>query len=155
MPRAGFYAIESRRIRFGRDGRWYSDDEPIANAKIAALFSRSIRPAPGGGYRLEMGDERAGIEVDDTPYVVTTIDGDPEHGFEVVLNDGTRAALDPESLRSGPDNALYCGVKEIEQARFLRPAYYALSRWIVAADDGFALPVRGRNHPIRPRSADA
>src|SRR5262249_9369269 len=25
MPRAGFWAIESRAIRFGKDGRWYSD----------------------------------------------------------------------------------------------------------------------------------
>ena len=39
MARAGFYAIESHEIRFGRDGEWYSDGERIANAKIAALFS--------------------------------------------------------------------------------------------------------------------
>lgn len=152
MPRAGFYAIESRRIRFGRDGRWYSDDEPIANAKIAALFSRSIRRSPAGGYQLQMGDEKAAIEVDDTPYVVTGIEGDEADGFRVVLNDDTRAPLEAETLRAGPDNALYCRVKDTEEARFLRPAYYALAPWIVADGDAFALRMRGRRFPIRPRS---
>lgn len=152
MARAGFYAIESRRIRFGRDGRWYSDDEPIENEKIAALFSRSIRRGPDGRWMLQMGEEKSVIEVDDTPYVIVAVDGDPERGFEVQLNDGTREALDPTTLRIGEDHAFYCAVKDgSEGARFLRPAYYGLSRWILAGDRGFALPVQGRNHPVLPR----
>ncbi len=153
MARAGFYAIESHEIRFGRDGEWYSDGERIANAKIAALFSRSIRKDPEGGYRLQMGDERARILVDDTPFVVRSLDGDPERGFTLILNDGTTEPLDPATLRSGADNALYARVKGGEEARFLRPAHYALARWIEGDErSGFALEVGGRSHPIEPRT---
>ena len=152
MPRAGFYAIESHEIRFGRDGEWYSDGERIANAKIAALFSRSIRRDPEGGYRLQMGDEKARILVDDTPYVVRAVDGDAEHGFTLVLNDGTSEPLDPSTLASGADHALYARVKDGEEARFLRPAHYALARAIEGDETtGFALVAAGTRHPIRRR----
>ena len=50
MPTAGFYAIESHRISFGKDGEWYSDGERIENRKIADLFSRCVRKNPAGGF---------------------------------------------------------------------------------------------------------
>ena len=152
MPTAGFYAIESHRITFGKDGEWYSDGERIANARIADLFARCVRKSPTGGYMLQMGDEKAPLEVEDTPFVVRQIDGDPECGIVLLLNDGTREPLDPGSLRSGPDNALYCRVKQGEwDARLLRPAYYSLARWVREEGGHFALRLGGRDHPIEPR----
>jgi len=153
MPTAGFYAIESHTIRFGRDGEWYSDGERITNRRIADLFSRCVRRAPDGGYLLQMGDERASLDVDDTPYVVRQIDGDVESGLRVVLNDGSSEALDPRTLRSGEDHALYCRVKQGEfEARLLRPAYYALARFVEVDSDGrFRLRLGGATHPIDAR----
>lgn len=152
MASAGFYAIESHRIRFGRDGEWYSDGERIENRAIARLFSRCVARDPAGGYRLVMGDEQAPLEVEDTPFVVRQIDGDPASGFRVILNDETSEPLDPATLRSGSDDALYCRVKGGEhEARLLRPAHYALARWVKAEGDGFALEVRGALHAIGRR----
>ena len=152
MPSAGFYAIESHRISFGRDGEWYSDGERIANRKIAELFSRCVRKSPQGGWMLQMGDEKAPLEVEDTPFVVRQIEGSPESGVTVVLNDDTREALDPRSLKSGPDNALYCRVKGGDcEARFLRPAYYALAGWVREQDGRFSLRLGDREYPIEPR----
>jgi hypothetical protein len=153
MPTAGFYAIESHQIRFGRDGEWYSDGERIANRKIAELFSRCVRRNPQGGYLLQMGDEKAPLEVEDTPFVVRQVDGDPETGITVRLNDDTTERLAPATLRRGPDNAIYCAVKGGEcEARFLRPAYYALARWVrQTADGAFSLRVGDHDYPIEPR----
>ena len=153
MPSAGFYAIERHTIRFGRDGEWYSDGERIANRRIADLFSRCVRRSPQGGFMLQMGDERAPIEIEDTPFVVRQIEGDRERGFTLILNDGTREPLDPATLRSGPDNALYCRVKAGEYAaRLLRPAYYALTQSVKVGTDGrFVLVVGGRDYPIDAR----
>ncbi len=48
MAKAGFWAIESHTIRFGRDGRWYADQEPIVNDRIARLFSQHVRRGDDG-----------------------------------------------------------------------------------------------------------
>src|SRR5229473_1188723 len=70
MARAGFYAVESGKISFRRDGNWYTDEERIDNPRIALLFSKSIRRNPDGSYYLQVAEERAPIAVEDTPNVV-------------------------------------------------------------------------------------
>jgi hypothetical protein len=111
MARAGFYAVESGKISFRRDGNWYSDEERIDNPRIALLFSRSIRQNPDGSYYLQVAEERASITVEDTPYVVKAIEGDVQSDFTIVLNDEEREELDPATLEVGADNVLYCRVK--------------------------------------------
>lgn len=143
MARAGFWAIESHTIRFGRDGRWYADQEPIANQRIADLFSRHITRGPDGEWWLVVGDERVRIVVDDTPFVVVRVDGSPASGFTLGLNDGTREPLAARTLRLSGD-VLYCDVKQgAYAARFLRPAQAELLGHVQPEDDGFVLPLPG------------
>ena len=104
MAKAGFYTVESGKLSFRRDGYWYTDEERIDNPRIALLFSRSIRRSPDGSFYLQVGDERAAITVEDTPYVVTTVEGDGASGFLVVTNDGEREQLDPATLAVGAGN---------------------------------------------------
>jgi uncharacterized protein len=155
MPRAGFYPVESGKISFRRDGNWYSDEERIDNPRIALLFSRSIRRNPDGSYLLQVGDERASITVEDTPYVVKSVEGDAERGFTVVLNDEEREPLDYASLEVGADNVLYANVKNgAFRARFLRPAYYHLSECLGMDENGaFYFNVAGRRYPVRSAAA--
>ena len=141
MARAGFTAISSGRIKFGKDGRWYSDDEPIPNRAINRLFSRTLKILPDGRARLELGEDKADVEVEDTPWVVIGVEGDPARGFTVVLNDETREPLDPASLRVGDEHVLYCRVKGAHEARFLRPAYYDLVRHAEPGAAGVVLRV--------------
>ena len=155
MARAGFYAVESGKISFRRDGHWYSDDERIDNPRIAMLFSRSIRRNPDGSYYLQVAEERAPITVEDTPYVVTRIEGDAAHGFILVLNDDAREPLRPDALEIGADNVMYTAVKDGgARARFLRPAYYHLSQSIHSdRRGGFVLEIAGRRYPLRRAAA--
>src|SRR5438094_715626 len=135
MPRAGFYAVESGKISFRRDGNWYTDEERIDNPRIALLFSKSIQQNPDGSYFLKVGDERASIIVEDTPYVVRTLEDDQRGGFVMLLNDDERESLDAATLQVGSDNALYANVKDGRfRARFLRNAYYHLSNRLEADD---------------------
>ncbi len=127
MARAGFWAVESAPIRFGRDGRWYSGDDIIANPRIDALFSRHLRRAADGSFWLEIADERACVEIEDTPFVVRHVDPEPEGGFALLLNDGTREPLPAEGLELGSDGVLRCSIKNgLYQARFLRAAQIEL-----------------------------
>ena len=128
MARAGFTAIASGLITFGRDGRWYCDGEPIGNAAICRLYARSMTIDPDGTARLQLGEDRATVRLEDTPWVVTGIDGDPDHGFVVHLNDETTEPLDVTTLRLSADHVPYCRVKGRYEARFLRPAAHALLR---------------------------
>jgi hypothetical protein len=152
MAGAGFYAIESHTIRFGKDGRWYADGDLITNERIAALFSRHVTRGDDGAYWLVVGDERARIEVEDTPFVVVRVDGDPENGFRVGLNDGSSEPLAGDSLRLGEDDVLSCAVKgDRYRARFLRPAQLELLSHARPEGSGFVLPLaRGRVKTLSP-----
>jgi uncharacterized protein len=150
MARAGFYAVESGRISFRRDGNWYSDDERIDNPRIALLFSKSIKCNPDGSYYLQVAEERAPITVEDTPYVVKSIEGEAHRGFILILNDEEREPLDPAALEVGAENVLYARVKGgAHRARFLRSAYYHLSDCIEGDERrGFWLKIAGKRHPL-------
>ena len=150
MARAGFTAIHSGRIKFGKDGRWYCDDEPIPNRAICRLYARAMTVGDDGVARLRLGEDKAEVVIEDTPWVVTQVEGDPSRGFDVVLNDETREPLEPGGLRVGPGNVLYCRVKGgRHDARFLRPAYYELLRHAEpGAGDTLELPLGTRRIPL-------
>lgn len=152
MAQAGFWAVSSGKISFRHDGRWYSDDEPINNARIAKLFSRCLKETEDGRWLLAMADERAFVEIEDTPYVVTAVDGDRRSGFTLRLNDDSEETLDPATLRVGPGNVLYARVKGGRyRARFLRPAYYQLTPAIEERRGRFLLVISGRRFEIQPQ----
>ena len=125
MPRAGFYTVESGKISFRRDGNWYSDDERIDNPRIALLFSQSIKRNPDGSYYLQVAEERASITVEDTPYVVKSLEDDELGGLVMVLNDDTREPLDPAALEVGARQRPVCARQGRRRSRAL-PAHRLL-----------------------------
>jgi len=155
MARAGFYAVESGKISFRKDGNWYSDEERIDNPRIALLFSKSIQQNPDGSFFLKVAEERAPIVVEDTPYVVKAVEDNGRGGFDIVLNDDEREPLDPSSLEVGPENVLYTRVKNGRfRARFLRSAYYHLSQNFAAEPSGgFVFKLNGKSYPLKIASA--
>jgi len=151
MAQAGFWAVSSGKISFRRDGRWYSDDEPINNARIAKLFSRCLQQIDDGRWQIAMADERAFVDIDDTPWVVTSVAGDAAAGFTIRLNDDSEEPLDAATLTVGAANVLYTRVKGGRYpARFLRPAYYQLAPAIAERAGRFVIEAGGRHHEIRP-----
>ena len=134
MPMAGFWSIGGYQISFRKDGRWYADDEVIGNPRIARLFAENVRPDGEGGWVIDLGIDRHPVIVEDTPLVVTLLEGDPTSGFRVRANDGVTDDLDCSSLTIGPDNVLYCGLDRGKRgrmrARFLRGPYYLITGYI-------------------------
>ncbi len=156
MPQRGFWAIEPTRvIRFGKDGRWYANDEPIGNRRINVLFSRCLQLNQKGQYELVVGKDRTTVQVEDTPYVVTGVARTPESDFVISLNDNSEETLAPETLTVGDEHVLYCMVKERNfSARFLRRAYYQLAEYIIEEPRGpaYVLRVRQSTYQILPKS---
>ena len=152
MARAGFWAVSSGKISFRSDGKWYSDDEPINNARIAKLFSKCLGQADDGRWQIAMADERAFVDIEDTPWVVTGVSGSPETGWTLRLNDDSEEPLAPETLESGPQHVLYAAVKDgRHRARFLRPAYYQLAAAFQEDGDQVVLPSGGARYVIVAR----
>ena len=105
-----------------------------------------------------IGDERARIVVEDTPYVVTRVDGTPAQGFTIRLNDDIVEPLEVATLRvASATDVLYCDVKQGRHAaRFLRPSQAELLTHARPDGNGFALAgPGGRAQPIRVVSAGA
>lgn len=141
MAMAGFWAIESGEIRFGKDGRWYSDTEPIENVRIANLFSRHLVQREDGLWWILMGDESAQVTIEDTPWVVARVDGAPQQGFTLGLNDGTSEPLDPATLTLSPDHVLYGRAKGGQhRVRFLRAPQIELLAHALEEEGLFYLP---------------
>jgi hypothetical protein len=128
VPRAGFTAIHSGRIKFGKNGRWYCDDEVIPNQAICRLYARAMTVGDDGVARLQLGEDKAVVDIEDTPWVVTGVDRAPDGGFTITLNDETVEPLDLGALRVSPDHVLYGRAKGGREVRFLRPAQYELAR---------------------------
>jgi hypothetical protein len=144
MDQGRKYEYQGGEIRLDKEGRWFHEGVEITHRLTVELFHRSIRRHPDGGYCLEVGYERAKIEVEDTPYMVKRVDLE-EGGARIRVSDGTEEALDPATLRIGAENVLYCQVKGGEfPARFLRPAYYQLMQGLRETERGYAVEIGGR-----------
>jgi len=152
VPKEGFWTIGGYKISFRRDGCWYADEELIANRRIARLFSRHLCDDGHGGWVIDVGIDRHPVTVEDTPLVVTRVDGDAVSGFTIRTNDDESEPLDCASLEVGEGNVLYCtvdrGVRGHMRARFLRRSYYALARHIQVEHGRPVLHCRGRSFPI-------
>ena len=149
MPRAGFFAIHNTAIRFGRDGHWYADGEQITNPRIVKLFSRNVVRQEDGSYRIQIGWDKAPIEVDDTPYVVRRIDADGDGNLIVELNDESREPLAGSSLEISAENVVYCRVKGAsERARLLRAACHQLAPYIHEKQGHYVVRIGAAEYPI-------
>ena len=123
---------KSPEIRIDRDGVWYYRNVEMERKEIVQYFYQNLRRDDHGHYQIELNHEHCRILVEDVPYVVRSVsmgfpgaDGQP--GMVISLSDGSCEELDPETIRIGEKDVLYCRVKNSEyEARFSRQAYYQL-----------------------------
>lgn len=124
-------------IRIDREGVWYYRDIEMTRADIVQYFYQHLHRDLQGNYHIELNQERCSIRVEDVPYVIRSVsmevagsDVSPQ-SMIISLSDGCREELNPETVRIGEMNVLYCRVKKNEhEARFSRQAYYQLAEYI-------------------------
>jgi hypothetical protein len=124
---------ESPEIRIDRDGLWYYRNMEMKRFDIVQYLYQHLQRDDQGHYRIELNHEHCRIQVEDVPYVIRSVssgscgtDGQP--GIVISLSDGSCEELDPETIRIGEKDVLYCRVKKNNhEARFSRQAYYQLA----------------------------
>ncbi|MGE0614347.1 MAG: DUF1285 domain-containing protein [Bacteriovoracia bacterium] len=140
------FFVDNERIVLNRDGVWLADGTEITHEGTRRLFARSLRLEPDGWW-LIVGRERKQIEVADTPYFVERIEGAPERGYVLFLNDETSEPLDPASLAYKPGR-LSCRAKGEFTAKFLRAPYFDLLKHLQEDDHHYYLTLQNRRFEL-------
>lgn len=130
-------------------GTFRAGGVPLEHARLAETFADWLERAPDGRYVLR----------NDLHYVYVTVEGAPLHarraeagpdGVTLCLQAGERAPLRPETLREGPDGALYADVRDGTWTARLSPeAALDLAPLLVEHEGDAALRLGDRVHPIR------
>ena len=129
------YFIVPAELFLSKDGEWFHEGVQITHERIIEQLSRNLH-REGDDYFVDIGWERSKVIVEDAPYLIK---GVREAGDDLILelSDFTEEKLDPEHIRIGKDNVPYALVKASrDRAKFTRPAYYQLARYLVEAPDG-------------------
>jgi hypothetical protein len=141
-------ASRETRIRRDAQGRWFDDGAPIEHERLCRAFDRWLDRAPDGRYCLHNAIHWVYVEVDGPPAFVrsATLEGDR---VRLSLAGGREELLDPDTLRIGPDGALYCDVRAGRlAARFDNAATMALAPLLGEDAEGLFLTLGGR--VVRP-----
>ncbi|MBW1681558.1 MAG: DUF1285 domain-containing protein [Deltaproteobacteria bacterium] len=142
-------------IFIDKEGRWYHQGVEMIHRDVIRMFYEHMELDARGRYVITWRGQRCYVEVEDTAFVVRSVDYDPggtggNERILIRLSDDTLEALAPETLWVGDGNVLYCKVKnEMFPARFTRQAYYQVAAHIREEEGTFVLPLGGRKYPIR------
>ncbi len=144
-------------IRIDKEGIWHYKGNEMFRKDIVKLFYQNLKRDESGSYYIELENDLASLEVEDTAYVVTAVykfgsRAEGNERFSVLLNDETLEELDCGSLRIGDQNILYCTVKaDGHDARFLRASYYQIAEFIDYDDarESYFLPLNSVRHYIK------
>ncbi|HOO45220.1 MAG TPA: DUF1285 domain-containing protein [Deltaproteobacteria bacterium] len=136
-------------IRIDKEGRWYYEEKEIINENVLLAFCNALEKDPEGNYRIVIESELCYVDVEDTPFVVSSIRGEKETGLYVLLNTSAVHELDPSTLSIGKDNVLYCTLPDGMKVRFTRAAYYLLALMMEEDDQGnITLTVGEKTYPV-------
>jgi hypothetical protein len=139
------------RIYIDKEGNWYQDGIPILHRWTYLYNNKLLRRDEEGRYYIDEGRGRVYAHVEDTPYVVKMIDKRTD-GLYLILNDETEEKLDFNALWMNEENIPYIKVKNGEfEARFSRPAYYEITKYLKQEGDKFYIEVGGTEYPLKPK----
>lgn len=142
----------TRETKITRDaqGRWFNDGTPITHVLLTRAFDEWLRPAPDASGRFCLSNDInwAYVTIEGPPRFVRSVELGGAEPIRLRLSDGAEVPLAVETLRQGPDGALYCEVPGGMVARFDSHAMMQLEELVGEDDDGVFLAVRGRAvHP--------
>lgn len=145
----------SRETTIRRDaaGRWFYEGAPIEHPNIVRAFDRWIDKAEDGRFCLRNEFDWVYVAIEGAPLFVRSLKIDNLGMIALSLSDEREHALDPDTLRQGPDGVLYCDVRNKTMvARFDSCAMMQLETLIDEDDEGIYLVIGGR--AIRPKTVE-
>lgn len=129
-------------IKIDKEGLWYYRGAHMFRKDILCIFFENLNLDNDGRYFVRLNQEICYLDVEDTAIVILSVNKtkDPSSGLdrlEVLLSDDSKETLDLRTLTIGPENIMYCSIKEGKfTARFTRKSYYQLAEFIEQDDAG-------------------
>ena len=123
-------------ITIDKEGVWYYNGDEIVRKEIINYFYQNLRKDESGRYIIELENDCCYLDVEDTAFVVKAVyksvtECSNEECIYLLLSDQSIDKLDPNSLKVGNDNVLYCSIKNSAfDARFSRASYYQIADFI-------------------------
>ena len=141
------------RLCFTKDGQWRHDGVVVTHRQIARYFARHLEYSEEhGSYVIAVDGRCVSVAVEDTPWVVTSIDSSDTGPWQIQLNSGESYPLDPESLEIRAENVLYCKVKGgTHLLRLLRSAMQSIWPLIEEQNGSYYVLFHGQRFPILQR----
>jgi len=138
---------ESSGLRLDREGRFFHQGTPIEHARTLAVLHAGLHRAEDGRWATRIGKDWAYVDVEDAARFVRRIEprADVLRGQ---LATGEWVEIDPRTLASGAEDALYVRLPDGERARLTRPAQVSLLPFLAEAGDAFELRLGERTFPI-------
>lgn len=137
------------RLFISKEGKWFQNGAEIVHPGIYRHFISLLQKSPDGRYYVSMGREVCTVEVEDAPFVVLSVQEDQDQSLQIELNDGSLEQFHPDRFWIGKENIPYCMVRDRAfHARFSRPAYYQLARYIMSEREEFFFVIGGERFPV-------
>jgi len=155
-------AVHDIDMRIARDGTWYHEGTPINRPELVRLFSTILRKE-GDRYYLITPVEKAGIEVEDAPFVAVDVEAEGEGDAQrltFLTNVGDRATAGPDNpirMERDPETgepAPYVLIRDALEALIDRKSFYRLIDMGETrnheGEDWFGLMSGGSFFPVLP-----
>ena len=147
------FFVKGEKIILKRDGTWVADGTEITHEQTRDTFFKSIRwDEKERKYCLEIGYEVLFIEVEDTPYFVTSVE--PRDGAAPLarLSNFTELPIRSDRIEYR-DGSLYLRRDDGQRARFLSAPYYDLLRGLQEDDRYYFLTIAGERVNLSPKGS--
>ncbi|MGH7889310.1 MAG: hypothetical protein ACRENF_02015, partial [Thermodesulfobacteriota bacterium] len=125
---------------------------PIRHRWTYIHYNSLLRRDEDGRYYVDEGTGRVYAHIEDTPFVVRMVHKRGNE-FYMILNDESEEMLDLDRLWINEENIPYTRVKGGEyDARFSRPAYYEISRYLIREGDRFYIEYNNKKYYLQSRT---
>jgi len=140
------------RFLIDKRGNWFQDGIKIRHRLTYLYNNKLLDRDEEGRYFVDEGSGRLYIQVEDTPFVVKMIHK-KDDGYHLILNDETQELMDFDSLTINNENIPYVKIKDGKfDARFLRPAYYELMKYLIKEGNRYYIDNGNRKQLLKRHS---